>query len=68
MAAAVALALLSALTLSAPSAAGFRPDVSTYDVTWNDTAYPGAEFGTASMPLGNGDAAANIWYHDGALL
>jgi hypothetical protein len=46
---------------------GFRPPLSSYDVVWRDASYPGAEFGTSSMPVGNGDAAANVWWHDGAL-
>ena len=64
------MALVTLILLGAGFACasgGFQPDVSAYDVTWNDPAYPGAEFGTASMPLGNGDAAANVWWHEGAL-
>ena len=59
------LALLLRATVATGD--GFRPPVSMYDVTWYDAVYPGAEFGTASMPVGNGDAAANVWWHEGAL-
>ena len=59
--------LLATSAAASPTAGGFRPPVSAYDVVWDDAEYAGAEFGTASMPVGNGDAAANVWWHDGAL-
>jgi len=49
------------------SALPVRLPVSAYDVTWQDPTYPGQEFGTASLPVGNGDAAANIWWDQGSL-
>ena len=63
----IALLLRATATVATGSGDGFRPPVSVYDVTWSDAVYPGAEFGTASMPVGNGDAAANVWWHEGAL-
>jgi hypothetical protein len=63
----MAAPLRLALLLLAPgTACGWVP-LSAYDVRWEDAAYAGAEFGTASMPVGNGDAAANVWWHEGAL-
>ena len=63
----MAAPLRLALLLLAPgTACGWVP-LSAYDVRWDDAAYAGAEFGTASMPVGNGDAAANVWWHEGAL-
>ena len=62
-----ALVLMHGFVTASAAEAGVRLPVSAYDVNWQDPTYPGQEFGTASLPVGNGDAAANIWWDQGSL-